>query len=132
MRISGNANVEVAATAVKSTTTMKNIEKVGKQGSEPQKTTQTSTDTIESMIPSLDNSEETKKKVQEAVDTMNEILEANNNTSKFMYHEGLERYYVSVVDRSTEEVIKEIPPKKLLDAFYEMQKMVGMIVDEKI
>lgn len=131
MRISGNTNVEVVATAVK-TTTMQNLEKVSKQGSGPQNTTQTSTDTIESMMPSLDNSEETKKKVQEAVDTMNEILEANNNTSKFLYHEGLDRYYVSVVDRNTEEVVKEIPPKKLLDAFYEMQKMVGMIVDEKI
>lgn len=131
MRISGNTNVEVAATAAKSTTTQ-NFEKTVKQGSEPQNTKQVSTDTIESMMPSLDNSEETKKKVQEAVDTMNEILEANNNTSKFMYHEGLERYYVSVVDRNTEEVVKEIPPKRLLDAFYEMQKMVGMIVDEKI
>lgn len=132
MRISGNTNVEVAATAVKPTATTQNFEKMVKQGSEPQNKTQVSTDAIESMMPSLDNSEETKKKVQEAVDTMNEILEANNNTSKFMYHEGLERYYVSVVDRNTEEIVKEIPPKRLLDAFYEMQKMVGMIVDEKI
>ena len=61
-----------------------------------------------------------------------EMLEVNNSTSKFMYHEGLERYYVTVVDRETEEVVKEIPPKKLLDAYYEMQKMLGMIVDEKI
>jgi flagellar protein FlaG len=29
-------------------------------------------------------------------------------------------------------VIREIPPKKLLDAFYSMQKFLGMIVDEKI
>ena len=63
---------------------------------------------------------------------MNEMLEVNNSTSKFMFHEGLERYYVTVVNRDTEEVVKEIPPKKLLDAFYEMQKMLGMVVDEKI
>lgn len=80
----------------------------------------------------LEYKEDTKAKVIEAVNTMNEMLEVNNNTSKFMFHEGLERYYVTVVDRDTEEVVKEIPPKKLLDAFYEMQKMLGMIVDEKI
>lgn len=86
----------------------------------------------EAVSQQLDNSEETKKKVQEAVNKMNEMLDVNNSTSKFMYHDGLERYYVTVVDRETDEVVKEIPPKKLLDAFYEMQKMLGMIVDEKI
>ena len=63
---------------------------------------------------------------------MNKMLEVTNSTSKFMYHDGLERYYVTVVNCETNEVVKEIPPKKLLDAFYEMQKMLGMIVDEKI
>ncbi|WP_413364929.1 flagellar protein FlaG [Lysinibacillus sp. 3P01SB] len=80
----------------------------------------------------LDNSAATKDKIQQAVKAMNDLLEVNNSASKFTYHEGLERYYVTVVNRETEEVIKEIPPKKLLDAFYEMQKMLGMIVDEKI
>ncbi|WDV07480.1 flagellar protein FlaG [Lysinibacillus irui] len=73
-----------------------------------------------------------KEKLQQAVDVVNEFLEINHSSSKFIYHEGLERYYVTIVNRDTEEVVKEIPPKKLLDAFYEMQKMVGMIVDEKI
>ncbi|MEB2298482.1 flagellar protein FlaG [Lysinibacillus xylanilyticus] len=73
-----------------------------------------------------------KEKLQQAVDVVNEFLEINHSSSKFVYHEGLERYYVTIVNRDTEEVVKEIPPKKLLDAFYEMQKMVGMIVDEKI
>ena len=86
----------------------------------------------EAVSQQIDNSEETKKKVQEAVGKMNKMLEVTNSTSKFMYHDGLERYYVTVVDRETNEVVKEIPPKKLLDAFYEMQKMLGMIVDEKI
>ena len=86
----------------------------------------------EAVSQQIDNSEETKKKVQEAVGKMNKMLEVTNSTSKFMYHDGLERYYVTVVNRETNEVVKEIPPKKLLDAFYEMQKMLGMIVDEKI
>lgn len=80
----------------------------------------------------IENNELSKEKLQQAVKSMNELLEINHNSSKFVFHEGLERYYVTVVDKETDEVIKEIPSKKLLDAFYEMQKLVGMIVDEKI
>lgn len=128
MRITENTSMDARAIS-----TVANIappvERVVKQGSET--TGEIPISTVEQAQP-LDNSEETKTKVQEAVKKMNEMLEVNNSASKFTYHEGLERYYVTVVNRETEEVIKEIPPKKLLDAFYEMQKMLGMIVDEKI
>lgn len=83
-------------------------------------------------VQPLSNDEETKEKVQEIVEKMNKILEINNSFAKFVYHEGLDQYYLTVVNRDTEEVVKEIPPKRLLDAYYEMQKMFGMIVDEKI
>lgn len=80
----------------------------------------------------IDEQEITKEKLQQAVETVNEFLQINHSSSKFVLHEGLERYFVQVVDAETEEVVKEIPPRKLLDAFYEMQKLLGMIVDEKI
>ena len=129
MRISGNSSVDT--TQLRNTSNVSSDSKkvaATQQGSEKveQKTI------TEAVSQQLDNSEETKKKVQEAVGKMNEMLEVTNSTSKFIYHDGLERYYVTVVDRETEEVVKEIPPKKLLDAFYEMQKMLGMVVDEKI
>jgi flagellar protein FlaG len=59
-------------------------------------------------------------------------MSVQNHDSKFVMHEGLDRYYVQVVDSKTKEVIREVPPRKLLDAFYTMQKVLGMIVDEKI
>lgn len=129
MRISSNSSVDT--TQLRNTSNVSSDSKkvaATQQGSEKveQKTI------TEAVSHQLDNSEETKKKVQEAVGKMNEMLEVTNSTSKFIYHDGLERYYVTVVDRETEEVVKEIPPKKILDAFYEMQKMLGMIVDEKI
>jgi len=73
-----------------------------------------------------------KEKVQKAVDALNEFMTLQNHNSKFVMHEGLERYFVQVVDSKTDEVIREVPPRKLLDAFYSMQKFLGMIVDEKI
>ncbi|WP_051800217.1 flagellar protein FlaG [Lysinibacillus sphaericus] len=79
-----------------------------------------------------EDQEITKEKLKQAVETVNEFLQINHSSSKFVLHDGLERYFVQVVDAKTEEVVKEIPPRKLLDAFYEMQKLLGMIVDEKI
>lgn len=73
-----------------------------------------------------------KEKVKEAVKSINDFLEVEHKASKFVFHDGLDQYFVKLIDTETEEVIKEIPPEKLLDAFYEMQKLVGMIVDEKI
>ncbi|MCM3389777.1 flagellar protein FlaG [Ureibacillus chungkukjangi] len=102
------------------------VEKVEEQGSS------NSTSGSNQQLGTLEKNEITEEKLKQAVDSLNEFLESNHNSSKFVYHEGLDRYFVQVVNKDTEEVIKEIPPKKLLDAFYEMQKMVGMIVDEKI
>ncbi|MER2007821.1 MAG: flagellar protein FlaG [Psychrobacillus sp.] len=73
-----------------------------------------------------------KEKVQKAVDALNEFMTIQNRNSKFIMHDGLDRYYVEVIDAETEEVIREVPPRKLLDAFYSMQKFLGMIIDEKI
>lgn len=117
--------------AVESTTAMKAIqsapvEQVEKQGSLD------TTAMIDQQSATFENSEVTEGKIKQAVDSLNEFLKINHNSAKFVYHEGLERYFVQVVNTDTEEVVKEIPPKKLLDAFYEMQKLVGMIVDEKI
>ncbi|MGE7690574.1 flagellar protein FlaG [Lysinibacillus sp. NPDC097214] len=99
----------------------------------PNFTTESVPQQVEEKVTAVGEEQEISiEKLQQAVNAVNDFLEINSNSSKFIYHEGLGQYYVAVVNRDTDEVIKEIPPKKLLDAFYEMQKMVGMIVDEKI
>ncbi|MGE7022760.1 flagellar protein FlaG [Solibacillus cecembensis] len=133
MRISGNVDIDSVRVSKNFINNVPTAEKAVKQGSETVKKQRLDTTSLtQTQTQTNDSSEETKAKVQEAVNKMNEMLDVNNSASKFMYHEGLERYYVTVVNRDTDEVVKEIPPKKLLDAFYEMQKMLGMIVDEKI
>lgn len=74
----------------------------------------------------------TKAAYQIAVNKLNQFMETNNKNSKFIFHEGLGKYYVEIVDARTEEVVKEIPPKELLDAYFEMQKMIGKIVDKSV
>lgn len=71
----------------------------------------------------------TEQAYQIATNKLNEFMEHTNRSSKFVFHKDLERYYVEVVDTKTDEVIKEVPPKELLDAYYEMQKLAGKIFD---
>ncbi|UNT54965.1 flagellar protein FlaG [Lysinibacillus capsici] len=92
----------------------------------------TETEKVVERTELLDGKEVTKEKLQQAVDSINEFLEVDHKASKFVLHDGLNRYYVRLVDTDTDEIIKEIPPERLLDAFYKMQKLAGMIVDEKI
>lgn len=73
-----------------------------------------------------------KDKVKSMVDGLNDILDPLDKGFKFEFHEDLERYYVTVVNKQTNEVIKEIPPKKLLDAHALMIDFMGLLVDEKI
>jgi len=76
--------------------------------------------------------EQMKKMLQLTVNKLNQFAEIQNRNSKFVFHDGLKEFYVEVVDAQTEEVIKEIPPKKILDTYYELQKILGKIFDEKI
>lgn len=105
------------------------------QNSVQQATTQSSTS---KQIPTNDVSisemtdeqgNPTEQAYQTAVNKMNEFMEYNQRSSKFIFHNDLERYYVEVVDAQSQEVIKEVPPKALLDAYYEMQKLAGKIFD---
>lgn len=72
------------------------------------------------------------EKLGQAIDSLNEFFTINNSELKFVLHEGLDTYYAQLVNSETDEIIREIPSKKVLDVFYEMQKLVGMIVDKKI
>ncbi|MGE7769406.1 flagellar protein FlaG [Viridibacillus arvi] len=74
----------------------------------------------------------TKETYLKAVNALNKFMELHNRSSKFVFHDGLDKYYVQVVDSSTDEIVREIPPKKLLDAYYSMQKFLGKVVDETI
>lgn len=73
-----------------------------------------------------------KEKIEEVIQGMNKFLEPTHTSLKFQFHEKLNEYYVSIVDDKTKEVVREIPPKKLLDMYAAMTEFLGLIVDKKI
>jgi flagellar protein FlaG len=73
-----------------------------------------------------------KEKLEEVVKGINEFLQPSHTSLKFELHDELKEYYVQIIDERTKEVIREIPPKKLLDIYATMMQFVGLIVDKKI
>lgn len=72
-----------------------------------------------------------KEKTEKVINSMNDFLKASNSHLKFEFHEKLQEYYVTLVDE-TNQVVREIPPKKLLDMYAAMTEYLGILVDKKI
>ena len=84
------------------------------------------------VIGQLENQKTSKEQVEKIVESMNQFIDASPTRVKFEFHEKLEDYYVTVVDSQTNDVIKEIPSKKLLDMYASMLEFMGILVDKKI
>jgi flagellar protein FlaG len=73
-----------------------------------------------------------KEKVEEIIASMNKFMENSPTSLKFEFHEKLNEYYVKIIDDKTKEVVREIPPKKMLDFYAAMTEFLGLMVDKKI
>lgn len=74
----------------------------------------------------------TPNEIGKAVNDLNKLMESNHTHLRFQLHDKLKEYYVEVINDSTNEVIKQIPSKKLMDVAAKIQEMVGILVDEKM
>lgn len=124
MRVSTNGTVDAAISAEIIQKNNTSINQVSQNMSSLKKN-----DSVSEMTD--ENGNPTKQAYQTAVNKMNEFMEYSHKDSKFVFHDGLEKYYVEIVDSKTDKVVKEIPPKELLDAYYEMQKLIGKMFDTK-
>ena len=63
------------------------------------------------------------------------VKHANNQLRKtgcqFSYHEGTKRVSITIVDKETNEIIKEIPPEETLEMVEKMWELAGILVDER-
>ncbi|WP_203363257.1 flagellar protein FlaG [Bacillus sp. REN10] len=73
-----------------------------------------------------------KAEMERIIQGMNEFLKPSTLHVKFEFHDELEEYYVTMVDDVTQEVIREIPSKKVLDMYAAMTEHIGILVDKKI
>ncbi len=72
------------------------------------------------------------EKAKKMTESINRFMETTNTNLRFQYHEDLKEYYVTIVDSKTNELVKEIPSKKLMDIYAAMRDFMGLMVDHKI
>lgn len=72
----------------------------------------------------------TNEQIKKAVEQMNKNM-ISHSEAVFGIHEGTNRVTIKIVDKSTKEVIKELPPEKTLDMIAKVWEMAGILVDER-
>lgn len=72
-----------------------------------------------------------RKELDSAVDKANRVLFKNNTHLKFEIHDKTNQVMVSIIEDESGEVLKEIPPKKMLDMVAKLWEIAGIFVDEK-
>ncbi|MBW2010811.1 MAG: flagellar protein FlaG [Deltaproteobacteria bacterium] len=77
--------------------------------------------------------EEIKEVSQVQLDELqNKIERINNFRIQFSEHEATGRTLVKVIDKETEELIREVPPEDLLNALAKLDEMIGILFDKKV
>lgn len=72
-----------------------------------------------------------RQELEKSIEGLNKLMQSSNTHLNFVLHDKLNEYYVQVVNDQTQEVIREIPSKKMLDIVAEMKSMIGVLIDEK-
>lgn len=70
-----------------------------------------------------------QEQIRKAVEKLNRSMQ--NSEAVFGIHEDTNRVTIKIVDKSTKEVIKELPPEKTLDMIAKVWELAGILVDER-
>lgn len=70
--------------------------------------------------------------IMNAIERANKKLEGADKEFEFTIHEKTKQIMIKILDINTKEVIKELPPEKILDMVAAMCENAGLFVDKKI
>lgn len=93
-------------------------------------TAKVDTATLDKAMTTTDN-KITEDFLQKVIERVNKQLRGTNREFNYSIHEKTGQYMIKVLDQDTKEVIREIPPEKVLDAVAKMWDLTGIFVDER-
>lgn len=73
-----------------------------------------------------------EQQLQQAIDRLNKTMTTYNTELRFKLDKESGEMQVSVINSETKEVIRKIPPDKILQIVAHIKEMLGLIVDELI
>lgn len=71
------------------------------------------------------------KVIVEAMERANRVISGTDRRFEISVHEKTNNIMIKVINTSTNEVVREIPPEKILDLIGNLMEMAGLIVDER-
>ena len=75
--------------------------------------------------------EKLKERVKETADSLNEMSTLLKYGIKFAYDDQASEMLVNVIEKNTNQVIRQIPSKEILAMRAKMAEMVGLLVDQE-
>ena len=69
--------------------------------------------------------------IDEALEKANRLLSGTDRRFEITFHEKTKEVMVRVIDSNTNQTIREIPPKKIVDIVVSLCEMAGIIFDKK-
>lgn len=79
--------------------------------------------------PQIPEKEPSKSSIDAAMSLLNSQIERTH--CAYSYDEETKRISIKVYDDETEELIREVPPEKSLEALKKIWEIAGIIIDEK-
>lgn len=76
-----------------------------------------------------------KQSVEDAVEQLQKAIEAIQGPQKmleFAVHKETNAVMIKVINKETGDLIREVPPEKILDLAAKMMEITGIIVDKRI
>lgn len=71
------------------------------------------------------------ERIEDEVKRLNETAYLYNIGLRFSIYEETNRVVVQVYNREDNEVIRQIPPEKILNLVAQIQQMIGLLLDEE-
>jgi len=72
----------------------------------------------------------TQEKMHKALDDINKRL--SNTSCEYGYDDTTNRVTIKIIDKETDEIIRELPPEKTLEMIAKAWELAGILVDERL
>lgn len=83
-------------------------------------------------LPASERAEFDPKALAEAVNRLNEHVQNLQRSLKFSVDEGTGHTVITVIDRDTNEVIRQIPSEETIEILSRLQAATGLLLSEQV
>ncbi len=89
-------------------------------------------DAAEGKVKSLSTLASVTESIDDAVEVLNEALSRKHTSAQIRRDEELDRFLVTIKDKESGEIVREVPPEALLKFARNLEELKGILFDETL